>query len=197
MDKKEIQRQRRRKYFIDAAKHILKTKGIDDITVRKVAELAGYSYGTIYNYFKDLNELLWYVVGEIFQDILQFIDNNLDDNNKALEGMKNAYRLYTSYFIDNPNFYRLLFFSQLGKPPEEIEEKIRKPIFAQRQIKLLKQCADEGLIKEEDIERISEILTGMVHGLMLFHFSNKELLSEEEFFKKIEDNIDFILNSKE
>ena len=53
MDKKEIQRQRMMKYFIEAGKQIILEEGVKNVTVRKVADLAGYSYATLYNYFED------------------------------------------------------------------------------------------------------------------------------------------------
>ena len=63
MDKKSILEQRMKGYFIQAAMEILRGEGIKDLSVRNVAEKAGYSYATLYNYFKDLNELLSLCIG--------------------------------------------------------------------------------------------------------------------------------------
>ncbi|MDP4092633.1 MAG: TetR/AcrR family transcriptional regulator, partial [Bacillota bacterium] len=56
---KELQKSRMKKYFIDAAKEILVNEGVSNVSVRKVGEVTGYSYATIYNYFKNLDHLLW------------------------------------------------------------------------------------------------------------------------------------------
>ena len=53
MEKKEIQEQRMRGYFIQATKEIIKGEGIKSVSVRNIADRAGYSYATLYNYFKD------------------------------------------------------------------------------------------------------------------------------------------------
>ena len=49
---KDIQTERLLRYFLDAAKNIIKSEGLDALTVRSVADKAGYSYGTLYNYYK-------------------------------------------------------------------------------------------------------------------------------------------------
>ena len=55
MKNKIIQEQRIKGYVIQAAKEILKGEGLKSISVRNIADQAGYSYATLYNYFKDIN----------------------------------------------------------------------------------------------------------------------------------------------
>ena len=45
----DLQKTRNKQYFIDAAKSVVITDGVTNVTVRKVAEIAGFSYATIYN----------------------------------------------------------------------------------------------------------------------------------------------------
>ena len=47
--------------FIDAAFSIIETEGVENITIRKVAGIAGYNSSTIYNYFEDLDQLVLFV----------------------------------------------------------------------------------------------------------------------------------------
>ena len=67
MKHKEIQEERMRGYFIEAAKEILKGEGLRCISVRNIADRAGYSYATLYNYFNDSKELIYECVKD-FQD---------------------------------------------------------------------------------------------------------------------------------
>ena len=59
MDKKIIQEERMKGYFIQATKEILKGEGLRAASVRNIADQAGYSYATLYNYFKDIKELIF------------------------------------------------------------------------------------------------------------------------------------------
>ena len=54
MENKEIQEERVRSYFVQAANEILRGEGITNLSVRNVSEKAGYSYATLYNYFKNI-----------------------------------------------------------------------------------------------------------------------------------------------
>ncbi len=46
-------------YFIDATNEIIENEGIESVTIRKVANLAGYNSATIYNYFENLDHLIF------------------------------------------------------------------------------------------------------------------------------------------
>ena len=54
MKNKDVQEMRMKNYFIQATKEILKSEGIKHVSVRSVADRAGYSYTTMYNYFKEI-----------------------------------------------------------------------------------------------------------------------------------------------
>ncbi|MBN2263533.1 MAG: TetR/AcrR family transcriptional regulator, partial [Prolixibacteraceae bacterium] len=64
MKNKQIQEERMKGYFVQAAKDILKSEGIKAISVRNIADRAGYSYTTLYNYFKDVNDLVFECVND-------------------------------------------------------------------------------------------------------------------------------------
>ena len=44
-------------YFIEAAEKIVKEEGLGALSLRRVADAAGYNSATLYNYFDDLEYL--------------------------------------------------------------------------------------------------------------------------------------------
>ena len=48
MTNKELQKKRILMYFIEAAQNIMENEGIENITLRKVADMAGYNSSTLY-----------------------------------------------------------------------------------------------------------------------------------------------------
>jgi len=66
---KDIRRKRVMDDFIRAARSILEAEGVDGVSARKVADRAGWSYATIYNYFRDINHLLWHCIPLYVEDI--------------------------------------------------------------------------------------------------------------------------------
>src|SRR5699024_10473074 len=60
--RKEIQTARMWRYFLDAASELIKTKSLHEITIREIADKAGFTSSTVYNYFKDLSHLKFFAV---------------------------------------------------------------------------------------------------------------------------------------
>lgn len=196
MDKKAIQRKRMERYLIDAAKTIIRDEGADAVTVRKVADLAGYSYTTMYNYFADISELLWYAVADYMEELVAVVEAAEEEAGYGLEGLKEVYRAYIGYYLQNPAVYRFAFFKQLGEPPPDVAARLTSGVLGEKQVKALEACAREGLIAPGDIVTVAEMLTGYVHGLLLFYFSERMQLKQEEMMIKMEAGIDFLLKSK-
>ncbi|MCR3921555.1 MAG: TetR/AcrR family transcriptional regulator [Firmicutes bacterium] len=201
MSNKEIQRQRMTRYFIDAAKTIIRTEGAADVTVRKVAEVAGYSYTTMYNYFADLNELLWYVIADYVDEMVTVMRNTAEEQKKAgLDDValcKATLTAYVNFYLDNPGAYRFGFFEQIGEPPQAVLEKLQTPVMANLQADQLLACVEKGLLVQEDLAVISDLMTGFVHGLLLFYFSERRQLGEKQLFAKLEQGVDYLLKRKE
>ena len=111
-------RDRVSKLFIDIAKEMILKEGIQSVSVRKIADEAGYSYATIYNYFDDLSALLWAVKKDMIQDLIEWMkDINISD----LDGIKNVFHRYIEYYITYPNVFKFFYFYTLDVSIEEIE----------------------------------------------------------------------------
>ena len=194
MAKKEIQRQRMMRYMIDAAKTIIEQEGADEITVRKVSDIAGYSYATLYNYFADLNELLWYVAADYLDEMIQVITLAEKKSRGKPTLLNDVYRDYVSFYLNKPSVYRFAFFQQLGDPPAEVAEKFSIPILGEKQIAALTILAEQGRIDKTEINQLGELLTGYTHGLLLFYFSNRMQLNQKELLSKLNATINYILD---
>ena len=70
LDKKYIQKVRMVKYFVDATIEIIEKEGYEAVTIRKVADIAGYNSATLYNYFDNLEHLLFFASMRYLQDYI-------------------------------------------------------------------------------------------------------------------------------
>ena len=57
IDKLSIKKKRVMIYFIEAARQLMASEGIRALSIRGIAEIAGYNSATLYNYFDDLQHL--------------------------------------------------------------------------------------------------------------------------------------------
>lgn len=114
MDRKSIQEQRMRGYFIQATKDLLRSEGLRYINVRNIAETAGYSYATMYNYFKDINELIFLCVQDFQIECKDFIDRKIGNIPKGKERIVAIAKAYTDYFVEYPGIFELFFIERMN-----------------------------------------------------------------------------------
>ncbi|GAB4282792.1 MAG: hypothetical protein Kow0029_28520 [Candidatus Rifleibacteriota bacterium] len=115
MAKNNLQKQRVRDIFINSASEILREHGLKGISARNVAEHAGYSYATLYNYFKDIKDLVFECIKIFRQECLDFVRNDHHSAHPGPEMIKAVSRSYAKYFLQYPGIFELFF---IEKNPE-------------------------------------------------------------------------------
>lgn len=193
MDKKEIQRQRMMKYFIDAAKEIIKEEGAKALTARKVGEKAGYSYATIYNYFNDLDTLFVYCVFDFLEDCYKHMINLQIDEKDSKEKFVQYSLAYFKYFAERPDMFHLIFIKELGKVPEELMNYSRKPSVALLLREILVDCSEDDYIPKENVDLIGELITSSIHGKLLFFVKGRHIHDIDKISKTIEIEAKFLI----
>lgn len=193
MDKKALQRERTRRYFIDAAKELVKTKGLEQVSARNVADLAGYSYATIYNYFADINDLLWHVTLDLIEEMAERLGQIPLSGDNPICWLKQGYRDYVRYYLEFPAVFRFLFHSQIGVPSPEVAPMLRLNQIGSKQAFVLQQCVRRGMLDAEDVPVVAQMLVTIVHGLLLMHFASDPQITEAEMFEALDLDIGFVL----
>jgi len=193
MDRKNIQEQRMKAYFIEAAKKILRGEGFRNISVRNIANEAGYSYATLYNYFKDLREVLYFALLDFMEECRQF---TLAGDNPKLSGkerIKKLTKAYCNYFVQYPGIFELLFTERIQEisSQERISnaaQNLFEDIFSPVWIVIEK---DTGLNPEMEIIKLIHKHT--VHSVIMFYVLRRTPSTYKEFIEKVELIIDGIL----
>lgn len=176
MNKKEIQIRRMRKYFIDAAAQIIEEAGIEHITIRKVADIAGYNSATLYNYFEELSHLVFFAAMKFLKPYTDEVGQLMQKGRNPIEQYLIAWECFCRHSFQRPHIFQAIFISDLGLHPERllqdyyhvyqsdllnIPEEIKPLLFehdmAVRGKGLLEKAADERLIEREKIQTINEL----------------------------------------
>jgi AcrR family transcriptional regulator len=194
MKNKEIQEQRMRGYFIQAAKEILVGEGIKSLSVRSVSERAGYSYTTLYSYFIDLNDLIFYCVKDFYQECFNFVNNNNDNNAQGLEGIEQKAMSYIKYFINYPSVFELFFIERVlnfGNKEETIK------LITNSLTSISKQNWDHlltnNIIDTNSINKKQVILQLLVTGLLIHYINRRDPAQYSEFMSLATEQIHDIL----
>ena len=187
-----LQKDRNRQYFVDATKNVVIAEGVSNVTVRKIADIAGFSYATIYNYFHDFDHLLWHVVMSCIDDVVHFLENHLGSKPYTFNKIKEIYREYVSYFLQRPNVFRLIFFHQIGDPPEEFRSNNSEPILAPL---LLTNLEDPGCrrVDKNEVPVLAKIITSSVHGMLSLYLSKKTDQSPDDLKLNVDKMLAYLL----
>lgn len=111
---------RMRKYLIETTEDLIQDEGFGAVTLRKIAEESGYNTATIYNYFKDLNELLLYSSVKFLKSYNKELSAKQDDSLNAMEKYICIFRVFCKHTFARPDIYYNMFYGKHGKNLGEI-----------------------------------------------------------------------------
>lgn len=152
--------------LLTSATAIINQKGVDGLSMRKLAEEVGVSRSAAYHHFKDKNALLCAIAQAGFDlqtELLKhFVDEAIDESS--------FYRYVLAYLrfaSENPQTYDLMFGKEiwkLGEPTPELKT-VSKASF-QHWVVQVKELQDKGVLdNEEPPVRVGKTCWATLHGL--------------------------------
>lgn len=183
---KAIKRKRLIKYFIETAYEIIECDGLESITIRKVAEKAGYNGATIYNYFENLNHLTFLAsmlyMKEYTSNLFQYTKNCKN----SLDTYLAVWDCYLYYSFKRPDIYHAIFFPVFTKNHEEyikqfyelypddinlhnptIQNMLLTYNIHERDLSLLNDCVKEGFLSKDDVFTINDMFYLMYESMLV------------------------------
>jgi len=124
---KEKEKDSRRHLILDAARDLFSKKDFRKVTVREISKAAGMSVGTIYNYYKNLDELFLDVFLIHAEAIIELLDNQFPEG----APLDDLCRLYITYLNENMTFYQMMSHFMIssdktGNGIEKLDNMMRK-----------------------------------------------------------------------
>lgn len=161
-----------RALILEAARELFTREGYAETSMRRLADTIGYTATTIYHHFKDkdalLNELClndFRALGEALRHMEQVPD--------PIARIRAMGVNYVRFALEHPQQFRFMFMVERPVPgPNDVKIDPAEDGYV-----FLKTAVTEaisaGLLKEgyQDVESVSQILWGMVHGIATIHLS--------------------------
>nr|UWI49208.1 TetR/AcrR family transcriptional regulator [Clostridioides difficile] len=212
MTNKELQKKRILMYFIEAAQNIMENEGIENITLRKVADMAGYNSSTLYNYFKNLDHLISFASIKYFKDynlnISRCIENISDEYKKYII----MWKLFCKHSFDNAQAFYQVFFNlssdelsyitkqyydmfpeDLGIHDSDISLMITGKNIKERNKILLNNLVDTGYIPAKDLDIINDIIISFYQNLLFLKKNTGKNSNDDELTMKMISSIEYII----
>jgi len=191
---KQIQEERMRGYFIAATTALLKGEGLRSISVRNVADRAGYSSATLYHYFKDVKDLILVCVTDFLQEGRQFIDAEIGNVAPGIDRIRAVTAAYLKYFIQYPGIFDLFFL-----------EKITDLAHRQPTVSMItgfldtlcaadwEYCIRQQIVSAADSDKIRKTLKFVTAGLLIYYLNRREPVDYSDFNILVREQLQQIL----
>ncbi len=181
-------------YFLEAAKDMIQREGVESVSVRKVADVAGYSYATLYNYFEDLNHLLWEVKKIMIEDLMRDMREKVSFPLNEKEDIKTMFKEYIQYYLTHPNTFKFFYFYEVRQPKRNIEEADNGQDFSAMWGETFKSFVKSGGLQEGEVEAVAKTLIYAIHGMLTLSFSNNgDLRDEANLYRDLGMIVDYII----
>lgn len=101
-----------RKMVLEAAEDIVQEQGFSALKVRKIAADIGYTVGSIYMVFTNMNDLKMHIKARTWLKMRQYLEARVEKSIKA-QTVSDFAMNYLDFTIDNEKLWRMLFEHQL------------------------------------------------------------------------------------
>jgi len=192
---KKIQEERIKRYFVDATKSILKGEGLKSVNVRNIAKEAGYSYATLYNYFKDVKDLVFECVKDFQSECEQIVHAESKNSKHGPPRIKKMTSSYIKYFVQYPGIFELFYLE--GINDLGYKSPVPKTIYYMLD-KLCEEewnyCNEKNIYSKKVIDLKKETLRNVTAGILLFYLNRYNPQDYKEFVEIVDRQLTTILN---
>ncbi|QRG70467.1 TetR/AcrR family transcriptional regulator [Brevibacillus choshinensis] len=188
------------KYFVEATAQIIQEEGVPNVTIRKVADLAGYNSATIYNYFSELSHLVFFASMKFLKPYTDAaIQVYREPGLTAQERYLRVWEIFCQHSFENPQIFHAIFIADLGSQPEELldhyysvypadliavpdelQQMLGTPNITQRGLFSLELLVKEGHLQQENIAAINELTLLIWQGMFTSFLNNRSRYSPDE-----------------
>ncbi len=200
MSRKERETELRRNIIIEAAEKLILTKGYDNTTMDEIAEESEFSKGSLYNYFKNKDEIYLAIATNAYELINDYTQKFIAEKKTGIEQLMAIGYGYYEFSKKYPKYANI--FHDVGqkvpgirdKPKDDltpIEAKYLRKTEDYRKIfsKIMTMAVTKKLIRSD----INPYVLGMLLGTIATNVV-KEILEHKKEFKKLNIEIDNVIN---
>ena len=201
--------------FISAASQIMEEEGMEAVTIRRVAQMAGYRSSTLYHYFQDLDHLIMYASMKYFQEYNHRLAVYITQLTDPYRRFCAIWEFFCDAAFRHPEAFFRLFF---GRYRDDLEEIIRiyyevfpdefqstDPIMQdmlshgnilRRNQSIMMPLVDAGYVTEERLPILNEIIVICFQVLLEEKMNRGDALENMELIERHQTYIETVLGSR-
>ncbi len=164
--------QQLRELILDAAQAIIDANGLAGLSAREIARRIGYSPGTIYNIFTNLDDVVLHVEARVLDALEKRLTEIPSDGGDGPRRVVQIAHVYLAFTQEKPRLWNLLFEHHLPAGTE-------LPAWYQQKLEALMAHVERALGvhfapgQEADRQRAARVLWAGVHGITSLSTADK------------------------
>ena len=214
-DKDDIKKKRILRAFINSVRKVIKEEGIENVTIRKIAKKAGYNSASIYNYFDNLNQLIFFGSISYLDDYVKAIPFYLNKSEDELDKYLLIWECFAKNSFENPNIFYAIFTENIGDNSENLFKKYYKlfpeeldnipkryiPMLLESELSKrcsihIKPCIKAGYFTTEVAEEVDERIRLIYHGMLSLMVNNRLEYNSKQAIERFMKYISAITQNK-
>ncbi|MFP4156884.1 MAG: TetR/AcrR family transcriptional regulator [Opitutales bacterium] len=172
--RKDHTREELTRLAIDAGRQLVVEQGPAALTARRVAEAIGYTPGTLYNLFDNIDDLAAAINIGSMATFAGTLEGIASDNPDAESRLRRISQAYLDFHRDSPQLWSLLFAVPVNHHSEAYQQAIHR-IFDQVIEALRPLSANADIAR-----RKAKVLWSTLHGICLLNQSGKLNVREDD-----------------
>ena len=117
--RKQREAEQRRKAIIKIVRKLIKKGGVGEISLRKVAEMAGYSTTVVYSLFEDKGMLITQAMDEDLLELTRVMREAVQAHTEPLARIRAMACAYIQFGVTHPDEYAFVFMQRRPHAPNE------------------------------------------------------------------------------
>ncbi|MBI4620817.1 MAG: TetR/AcrR family transcriptional regulator [Desulfobacterales bacterium] len=169
--RKEREYQARRSDILDAAERLFASKGFHNTTMAEIAQESEFAIGTLYQFFKNKEDLYYTMVIEKLGLLYSSIGNNVSRFRDSLKKVEGLIKTQLSFFQDNRDFFAI-FIKERGSLEATVNEDFGE-VLRQRYLSYIDLVADvmlkgirQSKLKDLDAREMAWALLGIINSFV-------------------------------
>lgn len=195
-----------RKDYVVMASRIIKSEGVGAISIRRIATELGCSSASMYRYFKNLDELLFYAQLDALNEYILELSNREKEWKGIWDMYFGIWRAYATEAFKKPEAFECIFYRNINKDlgealreyyemfPEAIvrvspliKEMLEIPGYYDRDYLICRRLVEEKEIAEENARKLNHVLCTLFLGY--FKFVQENAVERDKIQELVEQYI--------
>jgi TetR/AcrR family transcriptional regulator, cholesterol catabolism regulator len=174
---------KRRDQMIKGAVTLFKQKGFHRTTTREIARAAGFSIGTLYEYIRTKEDVLYLVCDSIYDHVSERLQKDLDNNQGTMEGLKLAIAHYFRVMDELQDEVLVMYQEAKSLSKDALPYVLRKEIEMASMLEIvLNKCVENGELEltEKQVKVIAHnlVVQGQMWGFRRWALQKNYTLDE-------------------